>query len=382
MKKRYLFPLTLFVAAALLCFPQKVIENPAEPEAKNAGRVLVLKEEFRITDEQGDFYFQNPKNIKLAPDGSLFIADEEQLLRFSTDGKFLKNLFRKGQGPGELERLHNYLFSGNEIVVFQHWPGKIVRMDMEGKLIREFKPEKPLSMLISVFGDRYIMAHHSPLKLEKKGTEPEIVDIDWKIINVSGEGILEEIGPVFPAKWFAQRLPGAMIANYIVDLSAEPLGEKWLVLHHDQDYWLELFDMESGKVQRKFGRKYRKVKLERQKKETETEKEKQAVSLDPPVDYVNDIQKLFVVRDKIMAVTSTIDNTKGILVDVFNKEGEYIDNFFLPVKHIELMDLSRYPITISGDFLLIKETDEDDFSAVVKYKIMDMDTSSDKGYAH
>lgn len=375
MKNRYVFPLILFVAAALLGFPQQVIENPAEPEAKNAGRVLVLKEEFRITDEQGDFYFQNPKNIKLAPDGSLFIADEEQLLKFSTDGKFLKNLFRKGQGPGELERNHNYLFSGNEIVVFQNWPGKIMRMDMEGKLIREFKLEKPLSMLISIFGDRYIMAHNSPPKLQKKGTEPEIIDIYWKIIEVSEEGTLKEISPVFPAKWFAQRLPqGAMIANYIVDLSAEPLGDKSLVLHHDQDYWLELFDMESGKVQRKFGRKYRKVKLGKQKKETE----EQAVSLDPPVDYANDIQKLFVVRDKIVAMTSTIDKTKGILVDVFNKQGEYIDNFFLPVRHIELRDLSRYPITISGDFLLIKETDEDDFLSVVKYKIMD--TSSDKGH--
>ena len=150
-------------------------------------------------------------------------------------------------------------------------------------------------------------------------------------------------------------------------LSAEPLGEKLLVLHHDQDYWLELFDIESGKVQRKFGRKYRKVKLNKQKKETE----KQAVSLDPPVDYANDIQKLFVVADKIMVMTSTIDKTNGILVDVFNKEGEYIDNFYLPVKNIQLKDLSRYPITISGDSLLIKETDENDFLSIVKYKIID-----------
>jgi hypothetical protein len=87
---------------------------------------------------------------------------------------------------------------------------------------------------------------------------------------------------------------------------------------------------------------------------------------------------LFVVKDKIVAMTSTIDKTKGILVDVFNKEGEYIDNFYLPVRHIELKDLSRYPVTISGDFLLIKETGEDDFLSVVKYKIMD--TSSDKGH--
>jgi hypothetical protein len=368
MKKWLVFPLIFAAVIALLGYPQQVMENPAEPLAENAGRVLDLREEFRITDEQGDFYFRNPKNIKLAPDGSLFVVDEDQFLKFSPDGKFLKNLYRKGQGPGELERLHNYLFSGKEIVVFQHWPGKIMRMDMDGKLIREFRLEKPLSMLISVFGDRYIMAQNSPPKLEKKGKEPEIIDIDWKINEVFEEGTSKEIGPVFPAKWFAQRLPGAMIANYIVDFSAVPLGEEWLVIHHDQDYWLELFDLESNKVQRKFGRKYRKVKQEKQKKE----KEEGPVSLDPPVDYANDIQKLFVVKDKIMTMTSTIDASKGILVDVFNKEGEYIDNFFLPIKHIELKDLSRYPITISDDFLLVKETGDDDFSCIVKYKIIDI----------
>jgi hypothetical protein len=368
MKKWMMFPLIFVSAVAFLVYPQQVIENPAESVAKNAGRVLQLREEFRITDELGNFYFSSPKNIKLAPDGCLFVLDEDQFLKFSADGKFLKNLFRKGQGPGELERMHNYLFSENEIVVFQHWPGKIMRMDMEGKLIREFRPEKPLSMLISVFGDGYIMANNSPPKLEKKGTEPEIIDINWTIFNVSEEGILKEIGPVFPAKWFAQRLPqGAMIANYIVDLTAVPLGEKWLVIHHDQDYWLELFDLESKIVLRKFGRKYRKVKWVKQKKE----KEEGPVSLDPPVDFANDIQKVFVVGDKILVMTSTIDKTKGILVDVFNEKGEYIDNYYLPVNHIALKDLSRYPITVSGDYLLIKEINEDDFSCVVKYKIID-----------
>jgi len=246
-------------------------------------------------------------------------------------------------------------------------------MDMEGKFIREFKPEKSLSKLISYHGDRYVTAWNSPPILEKKGTEPEIIDIDWKIMSVSEEGILEEISPIFPAKWFAQRLPGAMIANYIVDLSAVTLGEKWLVIHHEQDYRLKLFDLESKKVLREFGRKFRKVKWEKPKKE----KEEGPVSLDPPVDYANDIQKLFVVNDMIVVMTSTMDKAKGILVDVFSEKGEYVDNYYLPIKHIALKDLSRYPVTITKDFLLIKETNEDGFSSVVKYGIVDTGSARD-----
>jgi hypothetical protein len=362
--------LTIILVFLFPLFPysNQVVENSATPLAKNAGRVLLLQEEFRITDEQGDFFFESPKNFKIAPDGSIFIQDEEQLLKFSAEGKFLKNLFRKGQGPGELERLLDYIFSGNEIIVFQNWPGKIMCMDMEGKLLGEVKPEKPLSMLIACYKDRYIMAHNSPPKLEKKGTEPEIIDIDWKIMEVLDDGKVEEVGPVFPAKWFAQRLEKVMIANYIVDLSAEKCGEKWLAVHHTQDYGIAIFDLDSKQVVRRFTRKYKTVKMEKEKKE---DPDSQVRTLEPPVDDANDIQKLFVNNGKILAMTSTIEKGKGVLVDVFNKEGEFIDNFYLPIGSIRLKDLSRYPITLSGDALLIKEIDEEGFVSVVKYRMLD-----------
>jgi hypothetical protein len=335
--------------------------------AKNAGRALLLQEELRITDEQGDFFFESPGNFKVAPDGSIFIQDEEQLLKFSPNGEFLKNLFRKGQGPGELERMLDYILLGNEIIVFQHWPGKIMRLDMEGKLLGEVKPEKPLSMFITRYKDRFIMAHHSPPKLEKKGTEPEIIDIEWKIIEVLDDGKVEEVGPVFPAKWFAQRLEKVMIANYIVDLSAAKCGNKWLAIHHTQDYGIAIFDLESKQVVRRFSRKYKTVKMEKEKQDPNS----QVRTLEPPVDDANDIQKLIVNNGKILAMTSTIEKGKGVLVDVFSKEGEFLDNFYLPIGSIRLKELSRYPITISGDAMFIKEIDEAGFVSVVKYKIMD-----------
>lgn len=60
----------LFLVMSLVsgAFSQKVIENPTKPVSKKAGRVLELREEMRISDEQGGFYFKNPVNIKVAPD--------------------------------------------------------------------------------------------------------------------------------------------------------------------------------------------------------------------------------------------------------------------------------------------------------------------------
>lgn len=70
----------------------QAIENPAKPIAKNAGRILSLTEAWRITDETGDFYFRYPRDLRISQEGIIFLADDEQLLKFSPDGRFLKNL--------------------------------------------------------------------------------------------------------------------------------------------------------------------------------------------------------------------------------------------------------------------------------------------------
>ena len=348
-----------------------VVYNPKEPLSKNAGRILQLTEELRITDTQGDFYFKSPDNIKTAPDGSIFVLDEEQFLKFDKKGKFIKNLFKKGQGPGEFERIGNYLFSDNEIVVLQGRPNKIVRLDMLGELISEIRPEEAVSKLITCFEDEYIMARSSFPKLEKAGEEPEIIDIKWNLRLVSENGKVENTNLDFPVKWYAQRLKNAIIANFIVDFTAEPFMDKFLVIYHTQEPMLKLLDLESQQIVRTFTREYRSVKW-KSDKTGRVEVRPHLYTLVPPVDNLNDIQKLFTQNKTIWAMTSTVDKEKGILVDVFNLRGEYIDNFYLPLQHhVKIEGLSQHPMTISGDALFIVEYDENDIPSVVKYKIKD-----------
>jgi len=74
--------LLLAVAAAA----QPVIENPKTPESKNAGRVLPLKEVARITDEKGKFFFVQPYNVLTGRDGSVYVQEYKQLLKFDPQG--------------------------------------------------------------------------------------------------------------------------------------------------------------------------------------------------------------------------------------------------------------------------------------------------------
>ena len=81
----------------------EVIENSAKPKAANAGRVIAPEEVLAISDEgTSDYYFKWPHALAAGPDGGLLLTDVDQVLWFGGDGRFLGNLFKKGQGPGEM----------------------------------------------------------------------------------------------------------------------------------------------------------------------------------------------------------------------------------------------------------------------------------------
>src|SRR5512142_608328 len=101
------------------------------PKAKNpkAGRVLGLREVFRISDAGGKFFFKSPENLRPSPDGGVVVVDDGEFLRFDGAGEFVVDMFRAGQGPGEFRRIENYLVGGDRILAFQANPMKLVLMD-------------------------------------------------------------------------------------------------------------------------------------------------------------------------------------------------------------------------------------------------------------
>lgn len=368
MKNISVLSLSCLVLAAFL-FPQKAVENPGKPSHPHAGRILKLKEELRITDEQGGYYFKNPHNIKISPDGNIFVCDEDQFLRFDDKGKFLANLFRKGQGPGEFGRMGNYLFHNEEIIAHQSSPNKIVRMDRSGEFFMEFKPEKPTSRLLAEFDDKFVMGKSSFPQLKKSGGEPEIIDVNWNLLHVFEGGKAEETAHYFPVKWIAKRLEKAIIANFIVDFNAIPYKEKYLVIFHTQEYLIKLFDLEKNQIVRTFNRVYKRVKR-KPDKAIKKGAQPHSYTLGLPVEFHNDIQKLLIHKDTIWVLTSTLKKNKGVLVDVFDEEGIYRDNFYLPLaENITLEGLSQLSICVNGNSLYIVEKGEDDIPSIVKYRM-------------
>ncbi len=127
---------SLFTLGGLLS-AQEIIKNPDKPANPNAGRILNLREELRITDAGGEFFLQYPSIPKTGPDGSIYVRDRDELLQFDAKGRFRHNFFKKGQGPGELNDVSNFDPAGDLLLVHSNDPGKLVWFDEKGKAVRE-----------------------------------------------------------------------------------------------------------------------------------------------------------------------------------------------------------------------------------------------------
>lgn len=115
--------------------------------------MLKLEETIRLDDEGGKFFFRFPRMLKTAPDGSLFVLEPDQLLQFDHRGHFLRDYFRKGQGPGEVNYVSGFDFAPGCLIVYSNSPEKVVWYDIAGKMVKDISLAKAGSRFRFVFYD-------------------------------------------------------------------------------------------------------------------------------------------------------------------------------------------------------------------------------------
>jgi hypothetical protein len=360
--------LSLLVAPAVPA--QETVTLPAKPGNPEAGRTLGLREVFRISDAKGGFFFKNPGKIQPTPDGGVMVVDEDEFLRFDAAGKFVVNMFRAGQGPGEFHQIENYLVRDDRVLAFQENPMKLVQMGFDGRLLIEVKPDANVSSFLGRLGDRLLAAAHAFPALDKvQKTEGELLDIFWNLVLVSEEGHVEATALTYPTKWFAKRINArAFVSDNVTFLLCVPLANGLAAVANEEFYVIKIVDPAKGAVVRTIKRDCRRAKYEPEKPADPDAPRRMAL----PISHFNDIQKLFAVGGAIWVVTSTIEPAKGVLVDVVSPAGEWLDSFYLPLpKGVGIHALARYPLTVAGKNVFVIESLDDGRLEVVKYEIVD-----------
>ena len=192
--------LLLLLVLLFFSFPQEIIENPEKPENPKAGRILKLEEVLRITETEGEFFFKRPSLIQIADNGNIFLVDAEQFLKFTQDGKFIKNLLKQGQGPGEIQRFTRYTLQDKSIYVYDFGNSKILHMDQEGNMIEEFKLIERYSQMIGMIEDNFIFTKMNYPEMDEMAGK--VADIPTSLLILSKEEEIIREYPNVPEKMF------------------------------------------------------------------------------------------------------------------------------------------------------------------------------------
>lgn len=350
-----------------------VIKNPAKPISSNHGRAIIAKKAITITDEDKGYYFKKPYNIKIAPNGSIFVMDKDQLLKFTPAGKFVKNLFKKGQGPNELVNISNYLIlEDNSVIIHNIAPNKILHLDAKDNPLSETR--LPFEKYIDLFhvdkDNYYFLGVSSPVD---KAHQPKVIEINRLLLAVTKHdySIKKKFALLQKSYMFKTSSVSALVKLHYL-LSCH-LRDNLFFFSSSHEYGIKLIDLDSKTFIREFNREYERVEV--------TEETKEFVlsggfviegkSYETPIPkYLDDIQSLHVANQKLLVFTSTVDKQKGVLVDVFNEQGKYIDCFFLkfPGKGLHY-DLIHSKMAIANGAVYLIEKDEQDNWIISKYLV-------------
>jgi hypothetical protein len=360
-KMRKGWPL-LSVFILLLSIPSasgQIIENPAKPVARDAGRVLKLAEVWRITDDSGEFYLKSPMELRIAEDRSILLHDSDQLLKFSPEGKFVKSLLKKGQGPGEIRDLaFQFRTLGKDIFVFDQNAHRSWRADLQGTFqgsisVSDINP----SALVTAAPEGPVFAG-----IQKSFPWPPQVDTMPKALSVPHTIVLvpQNGGPARDIwKWERQVILGRGTTLWDPMIISAEADAKTIYLALVPDYRIDVLDATTGKIVRKFARAYPKFRIQW------TEEQKKLVQGRgiPLLEFWPDINNLYPTAEGVWVETSTEDKARGRLIDVFDKDGRFIDSFYLGPE--------RSLMAISEGHIFCQEKNEDETVTIVKYRIMD-----------
>jgi len=91
--------------------------------------------------------FNQPNDVAIAPNGDIFVSDghspktgNARVVKFTKDGKFIKQFGHHGSGPGEFEVPHALAFdSKGRLFVGDRANNRVQILDQDGNFIAEYK---------------------------------------------------------------------------------------------------------------------------------------------------------------------------------------------------------------------------------------------------
>ncbi len=163
----------------------RVVNNPEEPFYGNLE--LVLEQDLSIGNEEDDNYlFYRAYGMNVDSQGNIYVMDAGnfRIQKFDSSGEYLQTIGKKGQGPGEFERIQSfyidgennlYVSSGMKIQIFNE-RGEFIKSIPLTFQINDFwiSPDDFIYCLVYSFAEGE--SSRRVVKVDMKGKEIEEID--------------------------------------------------------------------------------------------------------------------------------------------------------------------------------------------------------------
>lgn len=323
-----------------------VIKNPGQPIYTKA--ILSLKEDLSLGAASGDeFLFSVIKELDVDDQENIYVLDwkEAHVLVFDRNGRHLRTIGRRGQGPGEFQRPMDISIFGNQIVVHD-LERCLSFFTLDGKFIRSITSVDILGIW-DVYCDSKgnIICHLSIFDPKNPKFLFRKYRTDMNLVCQFAESPRPGYSP--PYDIFAP-LPSMTIDQ-----------EDNIVFGYPEDYTIQVFNPE-GKLIKKIEREYQPVGLSNEDKKEMKEENPGIVKIEYPKH--KPAFRSFFADDEGRLYVGTWEKAgrKDIYIyDIFDNEGRYLAR--IPIK--------KKPLVGKKGKLYAIEEDEDGFQSLKRYQM-------------
>jgi len=326
-----------------------VIENPKEPLYKDTHFSLI--EDLVIGKVQGEeeYMFSHLRSLTVDDEENIYTSDDSDmpLKVYNKNGKFLRSISRKGQGPGEIGSSYTIqIASDYELLVYDIRNRKILFFTLVGEHIRskDLKTFSPLQIYSDSRQNYYIL---DPVTIPN-GVSYNIVRLD------------EEMNAVLTLIEYPVPPPPKTFLAFFPFFYFKVLPDDNLLYGDSKDYELQIISSES-RILKRIIKEYEPIPVTKKDKEFRRRNMPKDQKVEFPSHhpafygfFLDDTGKIYV-----RTWQEPLDKER-YLCDVFDSEGRYIAQIPMSIR----------PQVWKKRKIYIIEEDEEGFHQIKRYQVI------------
>jgi streptogramin lyase len=170
---------------------------------------------------EGPDKFNGPTDVAVARNGDIFIADghgNNRIVKFSKDGKFIKEWGKKGAGPGEFNLPHTLFFdSRGRLLVGDRSNKRIQLFDQDGNFIDQWTQfGSPSGIFIARDDTLYVVDYNDKKRLFIGNARDGSIKHEINNLTLAEGVAVDKNGAIFVSETVAGQTDNGLITGHMV----------------------------------------------------------------------------------------------------------------------------------------------------------------------